>query len=192
MVVKDLKSSMKKEKIVTFEKKDDADLYDLVRGGKSAMMVQRKDENEDYIPRRKVIMMISSESDEEYTPRKSLRKVKIKKDRTQKNQMNQLKKGQLKIVISEEAVHLPLSRNNRKLEKTLSTRVPLRSRRRLQIRILRLNPPLTALHQINPWENPLNQRGLKGQRSSHKRKLRKGQEGTNKQQRMSTNESRLV
>ncbi len=44
MVVRNLKSSTKKEKIVTFEKeKNDEDLYDLVRGGKSAMMVQRRD-----------------------------------------------------------------------------------------------------------------------------------------------------
>jgi formylmethanofuran dehydrogenase subunit E len=71
MVVRNLKSSTKKEKIVTFEKeKNDEDLYDLVRGGKSAMMVQRRDGEGEYIPRRKVIMMISSESDEDYTPKR--------------------------------------------------------------------------------------------------------------------------
>jgi hypothetical protein len=92
MVVKDLKSSTKREKIVTFEKeKNDEDLYDLVRGGKSAMMVQRRDGKDEYIPRKKVIMMISSESDEDYTPKRPSGNNKMKKIKTQKNQKAQSK-----------------------------------------------------------------------------------------------------
>ena len=71
MVVKDLKANLKKEKIITFEKaKGDDELYDLVRGGKAAMMVQRADEDHEYVPRRKVIMMISSESDDGFSPKR--------------------------------------------------------------------------------------------------------------------------
>ena len=81
MVVKSLKSGGKKEKIVSYEKeKDDEDLYNLVRGERSAMMVQRKEHEEDYVPRRKVIMMISSESDGEYTPKRPSEKDKKDKD----------------------------------------------------------------------------------------------------------------
>ena len=42
IVINELKAKVKKEPIVTYEKeKDDEHLYNLVRGGKPAMMVQR-------------------------------------------------------------------------------------------------------------------------------------------------------
>ncbi len=48
-------------------------------------MVQRKDEDEDYITRRKVIMMISSESDEDYTPKRPAENKEKEKSDTKKS-----------------------------------------------------------------------------------------------------------
>ena len=93
MVINELKAKVKKEPIVTYEKeKDDENLYDLVRGGKPAMMVQRAGEKDDYIPRRKVIMMLSSESEGEYTPKRPKEISERKKIGHKKNQFSQSKK----------------------------------------------------------------------------------------------------
>ena len=82
MVVKSMKSGVKKEKIASYEKdNNDEDLYNLVRGERSTMMVQRKEQEDDYVPRRKVVMMISSESDGEYTPKRPSEKNKKDKDK---------------------------------------------------------------------------------------------------------------
>jgi hypothetical protein len=83
MVINDLKSSLGQKKAAKLSVKDDEDgedeIYNLVRGNKSAMVIQRlDDEGEDYVPSRKVkwtkgvIMMISSdESDDgEYKPKR--------------------------------------------------------------------------------------------------------------------------
>jgi hypothetical protein len=56
-----------------------------VRGGKPTMMVQRRNEGEEYIPRRKVIMMISSESDEDFVPKKPAENEDKKNPDTKKN-----------------------------------------------------------------------------------------------------------
>ena len=79
MVMNDLKSSFKrKRKEKSKEGDSDDELYDLVRGGKSTMMIQRvydeRDSGEDYIPSRQVIMMISSDESEdgEYSPKRDL------------------------------------------------------------------------------------------------------------------------
>ncbi len=84
MVINDLKSSLgkkKKEKQVAFKDEDEDDdeeeLYNLVRGKKSTMMVQRLDEDgEEYVPSRRVIMMISSDEseDSDYTPKRTSEK----------------------------------------------------------------------------------------------------------------------
>jgi hypothetical protein len=86
MVINDLKSSLgkkRKEKKVTSkdrdEDDDDEELYNLVRGKKSTMMIQRLDEDgKEYVPSRHVIMMISSdESDNsEYKPKRTCEKRK--------------------------------------------------------------------------------------------------------------------
>ncbi len=69
MVVNDLKSAIgqKKKTNSKAEKEDegDEDLYNLVRGKKSTMMIQRLDsDSDDYVPSRRVIMMISSDESE--------------------------------------------------------------------------------------------------------------------------------
>jgi hypothetical protein len=75
MVINDLKSAAgKKTKTNPKSEKEDSgdeDLYNLVRGKKSTMMVQKLDrESDDYVPSRRVIMMISSDESEgeEYSP----------------------------------------------------------------------------------------------------------------------------
>jgi hypothetical protein len=60
------------------------------------MMVQRRDEQEDYVPRRKVIMMISSESsDEDYTPKKP-------SENNEKEKQNQTEKKKSEVPIKTE------------------------------------------------------------------------------------------
>ena len=75
MVINDLKLAVgKKTKTNPKSEKEDSggdDLYNLVRGKKSTMMVQKLDrESDDYVPSRRVIMMISSDESEreEYSP----------------------------------------------------------------------------------------------------------------------------
>ena len=80
MVVNDLKSSLgqkgkRKAKEVSSADNEEGDdeLYDLVRGKSSTMMIQRLDaEDNDYLPKRRVIMMVSSEEsdDSDYKPKK--------------------------------------------------------------------------------------------------------------------------
>jgi len=79
MVINDLKSSIKKNK--TAEKKGekedgDDELYNLVRGRQSTMMIQKADgqAEDDYVPQRRVIMMISSsnsQDEDDFTPKKT-------------------------------------------------------------------------------------------------------------------------
>jgi hypothetical protein len=74
MVINDLKSSMGQKMKSSAKDKDDGDdeeLYNLVRGRKSTMMIRRLDEEEDnYVPSKRVVMMISSDESEDgdYSP----------------------------------------------------------------------------------------------------------------------------
>jgi hypothetical protein len=74
MVLKDLKSKAKSSKAK--DKKDneesDEDFYDFTRG-KSSMVVQRVDGDEDYRPQRRIILMMSSDEseDSDYIPKRS-------------------------------------------------------------------------------------------------------------------------
>jgi len=74
MVINDIKSSMgqkKKSSSKDKDEEDDEELYNLVRGQKSTMMIRRLNEDEDdYVPSRKVIMIISSDESEDgdYSP----------------------------------------------------------------------------------------------------------------------------
>ena len=78
MVMNDLKSALGQKKkgksSAKEDEQDDAELYDLVRGNQSAMVIQRLDEGkEDYVPSKRVIMMITSEDSDgsDYKPKKS-------------------------------------------------------------------------------------------------------------------------
>jgi hypothetical protein len=89
MVVNDLKSSLGQSSKRKPKEKDDGsddDIYDLVRGKKSSMIIQGFDSGErEYLPRRGVIMMDSSgeSEDSDYTLgesfRRKKRKIKMKK-----------------------------------------------------------------------------------------------------------------
>jgi hypothetical protein len=75
LVLKDLKGSVGKRKKEKSGKEDSGDdeLYDLVRGAKSSMVIRRLDDDgeEKFVPKQRVVMMISSEeSDDEYSPKK--------------------------------------------------------------------------------------------------------------------------
>jgi hypothetical protein len=51
----------------------DDEIYDLVRGAKTSMVIRRLDDDgeEKFVPKQRVVMMISSEeSDDEYSPKK--------------------------------------------------------------------------------------------------------------------------
>jgi hypothetical protein len=89
MVVKDLKASSKKVTIKDpKEEEGDDDLYNLVRGG-STMMIQRLDEKEleDFVPRRRVVMMISSDDSdvEDFVPIRDLKNTDDDKNGEKKN-----------------------------------------------------------------------------------------------------------
>jgi hypothetical protein len=89
MVVQDLKSSGKKIAIKEPKEEDgDDDLYNLVRGG-NTMVIQRLDEkgSEDFIPRRRVCMMISSDDSdgEDFVPIRDLKNTEDEKDGVKKN-----------------------------------------------------------------------------------------------------------
>jgi hypothetical protein len=77
MVIKDLKGNLGKRKEKPKEESDDEEIYNLVRGKRTAMMVQRRDDEGDdnYVPQRpqrRVIMMISSgeSEDSDYIPKR--------------------------------------------------------------------------------------------------------------------------
>ena len=137
-------------------------------------------------------MMLSSESEEEYTPKRPKEISEGKKSDT-KNQFNQSKRKNLKLkVVSEVVVRLSLPPNKMIREKTRRQGIPPRSRRRLQNRTLPPNHLLTALLLlIKPWTNPLKQRGLDWLRSRRKRKPRKERREMNRRHRKSMTESRL-
>jgi hypothetical protein len=96
MVINDLKSSLKKRNSARKEEdKDegDDDLYNLVRGKRSTLTIQRLDEKgeDDYKPQRRVIMVVSSSNSEEedYTPQKpSSQNGQNKKIKTEKKHEN--------------------------------------------------------------------------------------------------------
>ncbi len=79
MVVNDIKYSLGKSSKKKSKERgdgDDGDLYDLVRGKRSSMMIQRLDEEgDDFVPRRGIIMMISSDESEdaEYSPKRGIK-----------------------------------------------------------------------------------------------------------------------
>ena len=69
MVISDLKANLKHEKFESADSDGDDNLYNLVRGHKTAMMIHKGPGGEDFVPKRRVIMVVSSNSeDEEYTP----------------------------------------------------------------------------------------------------------------------------
>ncbi len=74
MVVKDLKSKAGQRKPKKDNSDDEDEVYSLVRGNKSTLMVQRLDEEENYKPARKerAIMMISSDESDlsDYVPKR--------------------------------------------------------------------------------------------------------------------------
>ncbi len=78
------------------------------------MMVQRREEEDEYIPRRKVIMTISSESDEDYAPKRPSGNDKHEeRNKDTKKSESPIKNGETKkIVFPEVTVHLPRSLNN--------------------------------------------------------------------------------
>ncbi len=87
MVISDLKSNLRKERSnqsASADSDGDDDLYNLVRGLKSTMMIQKGNGRDDYVPKRRVIMVVSSNSeDENYTPKKPEEKLEIdNKNRT--------------------------------------------------------------------------------------------------------------
>jgi hypothetical protein len=133
MVINDLKSTLgniKKTKSITKDDEGDNDnLYNLVRGNKSAMVIQRMDKDgEDFVPTKqgrfsKVVMMISSDESEdgEYKPKCSPKEEGLKdknpdfnpKDKSD-NKSSKSSEGKVEVVPSRNEDAFPSSSSDQK------------------------------------------------------------------------------